>query len=125
MKRIAAIFLALLTMAGSAQAMVVSLKVGPLLKQAQQMMAAKNYKGATDKLNEAEAVKSNPDDETVINQMRHAIAVSSSDPTLLSCTRARMENTRCDGRGYRGTALGHIVPARRKEPCRSGRGVGK
>jgi len=58
MKRIAAIFLALLTMAGSAQAMVVSLKVGPLLKQAQQMMAAKNYKGATDKLNEAEAVKS-------------------------------------------------------------------
>ena len=45
-------------MAGLAQAMVVSLKVGPLLKQAQQMMAAKNYKGATDKLNEAEAVKS-------------------------------------------------------------------
>ena len=97
MKRMA-IFLALLTMAGSAQAMVVSPKVGPLLKQAQEMMAAKNYKGATVKLNEAEAVKSNPDDETVINQMRQAIAAFSSDPTLPSCTSARMGDTRCDGR---------------------------
>lgn len=98
MKRTAAILLAFLTVAGPAQAMVVSAKVGPLLKEAQQMIIAKNYKGATAKLNEAEAVKSNPDDETVINQMRQAIAVSSSDPTQPNCTSARMGITKCDGR---------------------------
>ena len=98
MKRTATVLLAFLAMAGAAQAMVVSAKVGPLLKQAQTMMAAKDYKGATAKLNEAEGVKSNPDDETVINQMRHAITAFSSDPTLPSCTSARMGNTRCDGR---------------------------
>jgi hypothetical protein len=98
MKRTAVALLAFLIMAGAAQAMVVSAKVGPLLKEAQQMMIAKNYKGATAKLNEAEAVKSNPDDETVINQMRQAIAASSSDPTQPSCTSAQMGITRCDGR---------------------------
>jgi hypothetical protein len=97
MKRTAVILLALATMAGHAQAMVVSPKVGPLLKEAQQMIAAKNYKGATAKLNEAEAVKSNPDDETVINQMRRAIAVSSVDLTQPHCTSDRMAITRCDG----------------------------
>jgi hypothetical protein len=98
MERTAAILLAFLTMVGPAQAMVVSPKVGPLLQEAQQMMIAKNYKGAMAKLNEAEAVKSNPDDETVINQMRQAIAVSSSGPARPSCTSARMGITRCDGR---------------------------
>jgi hypothetical protein len=78
--------------------MIVSAKVGPLLKEAQEMIAAKNYKGATAKLNEAEAVKSNPDDETVINQMRQAIAVTSSDPAQPSCTSAGLGMTRCDGR---------------------------
>jgi len=97
MKRTAVILLALATMAGHAQAMVVSPKVGPLLKEAQQMIAAKNYKGATAKLDEAEAVKSNPDDETVINQMRRAIAVSSVDLTQPHCTSARMGMTKCDG----------------------------
>jgi len=85
-------------MAGHAQAMVVSPRVGPLLKEAQQMIAAKNYKGATAKLNEAEAVKSNPDDETVINQMRRAIAVSSADLTQPHCTSDRMAVTNCNGR---------------------------
>ncbi len=98
MKRMTIVLLALLTVASPAQAMVVSAKVGPLLKEAMQMMTAKNYKGATAKLDEAEAVKSSPDDETVINQLRQAIAVSSSDPTLPSCTSAQMGMTRCDGR---------------------------
>ena len=81
MKRIAAIMLALLSVTAPAQAYIISAKVGPLLKQAQQMIAAKNYKGATAKVNEAEAVKSNPDDETVINQFRDVIAAVSLDPT--------------------------------------------
>ena len=98
MKRIAVVLLAFLTMAGAAQAMVVSAKVGPLLQEAMRMINAKDYKGATAKLNEAEAVKSNPDDETVINQMRHAITVSSSDPALPSCTSAQLGDTHCDGR---------------------------
>jgi hypothetical protein len=42
------------------------------------MIADKNFEGATAKLNEAEAVKSNPDDEKVINQMRRAVAICSS-----------------------------------------------
>jgi hypothetical protein len=83
MKRMTIGLLALLTVAGPAQAMIVSAKVGPLLNQAMQMINAKDYKGATAKLNEAEAVKSNPDDETVINQMRQAIAISSSHQSSL------------------------------------------
>ena len=98
MNRTAIALLALLTMAGSAQAMTVSLKVGPLLKEARDLANAKNYKAALAKLNEADAVKSTPDDANVINQMKQAIAMSSSDPTLPSCTSARMGVTRCDGR---------------------------
>jgi hypothetical protein len=99
MKRTAAILLALLTMAGPAQAMTVSEKVGPLLKEAQALITDKTYNAAEDKLNEAEGVKSNPDDETVINQMRQFIAASkSSNPSQPYCTSARMGGTRCDGR---------------------------
>jgi hypothetical protein len=68
---------------GQCHPCTVSKEVGPLLKEAQQMIAAKNYEGAMAKLNEAEAVKSNPDDETVINQFRRFIAVSSSRPPQL------------------------------------------
>jgi hypothetical protein len=53
----------------------VSIKVGPLLMEAQQMIAAKNFEGATGKLDEAEAVKFNPDDEKVISQMRRAVGI--------------------------------------------------
>jgi hypothetical protein len=81
MNRTAAVLLALLTVAGPAQALTVSKEVGPLLQQAQAMIAAKNYEGAMAKVNEAEAVKSNPDDETVINQLRQFIAVKSSSPS--------------------------------------------
>ena len=53
----------------------VSIKVGPLLKEAQQMIAAKNFEAATVKLDEAEAVKFNPDDEKVISLMRRAVRI--------------------------------------------------
>jgi hypothetical protein len=66
---------------GQCHPCTVSPKVGPLLKEAQQMIAAKNYDGATAKLNEAEAVKSSPDDAYVINQFRQAIEVASSHPS--------------------------------------------
>jgi hypothetical protein len=79
MKIAAAILLALMTIAGSAQALTVSKNVGPLLKEAQAMIADKNYKAAVAKLEEAEAARSNPDDEIVIAQMRQFIAVKSSN----------------------------------------------
>ena len=97
MKRTAAVLLALLTMIGTAQALVVSKEVGPLLKDAQRMIASKNYKAALAKLNEADAVKSTPDDANVINQMKQVIAVKPSDTKPL-CTSAQMGFTRCDGR---------------------------
>ena len=103
MKSTAALLLALVTMTAPAQAYTISAKVGPLLKQAQTLIAAKNYKAALAKVDEAEAVKSNPDDETVISQFRGVIAAASSDPTQPSCTSARMGTTRCDGRGAVGT----------------------
>ncbi len=78
MKRTAAILLALLTVAGPALALTISAKVGPLLKEAQSLIQAKNYKAASAKLDEAEAAKSYPDDETVINQFRQYLAVASS-----------------------------------------------
>jgi len=98
MKITAAILLAPMIMAGQAEAMIVSLKVGPLIKEAQVLIAAKKYKAATAKLNEAEAVKRYPDDETVINEFRKAIKVASSDPTKPHCTSAVTGVTRCDGR---------------------------
>jgi len=98
MKITAAILLALLIMAGPALAMLVSAKVGPLVKEAQTLAQAKNYKAALAKLDEAEAVKVYPNDETVINQVRNYIAVA-SDPTHPHCINARMGGiTGCDGR---------------------------
>ena len=99
MKRTTAILLTLMTIAGPAQALIVSEKVGPFIKQAQSLAQAKHYKAALAKLNQAEAVKSNPDDETVINQIRQYIAVASSDQLGLPlCTSAQTGATRCDGR---------------------------
>ncbi len=96
MKITAAILLALMIMAVPAQAMTVSANVGPLIKEAQVLIAAKKYKAATAKLNDAEAVKAYPDDEIVINQLRQYLAVA-SDPTHPHCTGAGMGITRCDG----------------------------
>lgn len=79
MKRSAAILLTL--MAGSAQAMTVSKNVGPLLQQAQAMIADHNYKAAVAKLDEAEAARATSDDEIVIAQMRKFIAIQSSAPS--------------------------------------------
>ncbi len=101
MKRTTAILLALLTLAGQAQAYTVSAQVGPLLRQAQEMIVAKNYKAALVKVNEAEAVKSTSDDAYVIAQFRNAIAGASLDPTQPQCTSARMGITKCDGRQVR------------------------
>lgn len=100
MKRISALLLAtaVLFMVAPAQALTVSPKVGPLIKEAQALIQAKNYKGATAKLNEAEAVKSNAvDDETVIKQFRIVIA-EASDPTHHHCKSATLGSTTCDGR---------------------------
>ena len=79
MKITAVILLALMTIGGPAQALTISKEVGPLLKEAQALIAAKNYKAAMVKVNEAEAVKVTADDETVINQFRQLIA-SQSQP---------------------------------------------
>ncbi|HZV20730.1 MAG TPA: hypothetical protein VE986_04210 [Hyphomicrobiales bacterium] len=66
--------------AGQCHPCTVSARAGPLLKQAQQMIAAKNYQGAAAKLDEAEAVQFNPDDAKVIDQFRRAIKVEASPP---------------------------------------------
>ena len=80
---------AVLALAVPAQAVTVSAKVGPLVLEAKAMIAAKNYKGAMAKLNEAEAVKSTPDDTTVINQYKKVIAVSSADPSTPEGAKAK------------------------------------
>ena len=80
MRKTAAIFLAFLALSGPAQALTVSPKVGPLLKEAQTLIAAGDYKAALAKLNEADAAKVSADDDTVIAQFRHAIAVRSPQP---------------------------------------------
>jgi hypothetical protein len=78
-----------LVLAVPAQAVTVSAKVGPLLNEAKQLIAAKNYKGAQAKLNEAEAAASTADDRTVINQMKNAIAISSADPNTPGGAKAK------------------------------------
>jgi hypothetical protein len=67
----------------------VSAKVGPLLKEAQALIAAKNYPGAKAKLNEAEAVASSPEDRAVINQFRSALSISSADPNTPGGAKAK------------------------------------
>ncbi len=81
-----------------AQAVTVSAKVGPLLKEAQAMAQAKNYKGALAKLSEAEAVKSTPDDTAVINQLKQFIAVSSADASTPAGAKAKFANDYNAGR---------------------------
>lgn len=80
---------AALVLAGPAQALTVSAKVGPLVKEAQQLAQAKNYKAAMAKLNEADAVKSTPDDAAVINQLKNYIAVSSGDASTPAGAKAK------------------------------------
>ena len=80
---------AALVLAAPAQAATVSAKVGPLLKEAQAMIAAKNYAGARVKLNEAEAAASTSDDRTIINSFKNLIAVSSADPNTPQGAKAK------------------------------------
>jgi heme A synthase len=76
-KTAAAILLALLTMAAPAQAeaQVISVKVGQPLREAMVLIAAKNYKAALVRVNEAEAAESTPDEADIINQMKQLIEV--------------------------------------------------
>jgi len=80
---------AALVLAAPAPAATVSAKVGPLLKEAQAMIAAKNYAGARVKLNEAEAAASTSDDRTIINSFKNLIAVSSADPNTPQGAKAK------------------------------------
>ena len=80
---------AALVLAAPAQAATVSAKVGPLLKEAQTLISAKNYAGARSKLNEAEAAASTPDDHTIINSFKNLIAVSSADPNTPQGAKAK------------------------------------
>jgi len=89
---------ATVTLVSPAQAVTVSAKVGPLLKEAQAMAQAKTYKRALAKLSEAEAVKSTPDDTTVINQLKQFIAVSSADASTPAGAKAKFANDYNAGR---------------------------
>jgi len=73
---------AVLALSVPAQALTVSPKVGPLLNEAKSLYASGNYSAALAKLREAEAVKSTPDDTTVINSMKQAIGVKTGDVAL-------------------------------------------
>ena len=59
----------------------ISAQVGPLLIEAKALGEAGNYEGALAKVNDAEAVKSTPDDAYVINQMKQYFEVKSSQPS--------------------------------------------
>jgi hypothetical protein len=87
-----------LAVATPAQALTVSNKVGPLVKEAQSLAQAKNYKAAMAKLSEAEAVKSTPDDTTVINQIKQYIAVASADASTPAGAKAKFANDYNAGR---------------------------
>ena len=78
-----------LVLATPAAALTASPKVGPLLKEAVAMISAKNYAGAKAKLNEAESLKSTPDDTALINQIKNAISISSADPNTPGGAKAK------------------------------------
>ncbi len=89
---------AALMLAAPAQAATVSAKVGPLLKEAQAMIASKNFAGARAKLNEAEAAASTSDDRAIINQFKSAIAISSADPNTPGGAKAKFAQDYSAGR---------------------------
>src|SRR5206468_3283059 len=60
-----------------------------LLKEAQALIAAKNYSAAKARLNEAEAAASTPDDRAIINQFKNAISISSADPNTPGGAKAK------------------------------------
>jgi len=80
---------AVLVMAAPAQAATVSAKVGPILKEVQSLIAAKNYKAAQAKLNEAEAAASTSDDRAIITQFKNALSISSADPNTPGGAKAK------------------------------------
>jgi len=85
MKITATILLALMTIAGPAQAYhTVSAKVGPLLQQAKALIEARNYQAAAAKVKEAEAIESTSDDAWAIDQFKNLIVARASDPTPTS-----------------------------------------
>ena len=75
-----------------AMAATVSAKVGPLLKEAQSLAQAGNYKGATAKLDEADRVKSSPEDAAIIKQLRSYVAVKSGDTSTKEGAKAKFAN---------------------------------
>lgn len=81
-----------LVSAAPAQAATVSAKVGPLLKEAQTLAQAGNYKGAAAKLDQADKVKSTPDDAAIINQLRSYIAIKSGDTSTKEGAKAKFAN---------------------------------
>jgi hypothetical protein len=78
--------------AAPALAVTVSAKVGPLLQEAQSLAQAGNYKAANAKLDQADKVKSTPDDATIIEQLRHFIAVKSGDTSTKAGAQAKFAN---------------------------------
>jgi hypothetical protein len=73
---------ATVTLVAPAQA-AVSFKVGGVLKEAQSLAAAGNYKGAMAKVNEAEAIPGRTaEDNDVISKMKNYIAVKSGDASI-------------------------------------------
>lgn len=74
MKMRTAIFMALMAMTVSARAITFSPAAGPLIRQAQVLAFGGNYRAAVGKLNEADAVKSTPDDVTAITQLKQYVA---------------------------------------------------
>jgi tetratricopeptide (TPR) repeat protein len=73
---------AAVTLAVPAQA-AVSFKVGGVLKEAQSLAAAGNYKGAMAKVNEAEGIPGRTaEDNDVISKMKNYIAVKSGDASI-------------------------------------------
>jgi hypothetical protein len=87
-----------LGLTATAEAATVSAKVGPLLKEAQSLAQAGNYSAASAKLREADAVKSTPDDATIINQLRQFIAVKSGDTSTVAGAKAKFANDYNAGR---------------------------
>lgn len=78
--------------AAPAMAATVSAKVGPLLKEAQTLAQAGNYKGAEAKLDQADKVKSTADDAAIIKQLRSYIAIKSGDTNTKEGAKAKFAN---------------------------------
>jgi len=87
----------------------VSSAVGRPLMEAKSLLAAKNYRGAMDRVNAAAAAAKTAEEHQIVDQMKNAIAIASGDTSTAGGAKAKFANDANAGRWKDVIADGDIL----------------